>query len=60
MGLDDGGLLVGEALLLGLSELLDEAHRSSLESSLESPSRSGVNELHELQEGQQTQEGQPE
>ena len=45
VGLDHGGLLVGASLLLGLSELLDEAKRSSLESSLEPSSGSGVNEL---------------
>ena len=45
VGLDGRGLLVDLALLLGLSELLDQTHRSSLESSLESSSRSGVDEL---------------
>lgn len=47
MGLDDGGLLVGAGLLLGLAELLDEAHRARLESALEATAGTGVDELDE-------------
>lgn len=45
VGLDSGGLLVGESLLLGLPELLDQTKRLPLESSLEPSPGSGVNEL---------------
>jgi hypothetical protein len=45
MRLDHRGLLVGASLLLGLAELLDEAHRAALESALEPPAGTGVDEL---------------
>lgn len=45
VGLDHGGLLVGSSLLLGLSELLDQSHWSSLKTSLEPPSGTSVDEL---------------
>ena len=45
VGLHDRGLLVGGRLLLGLAELLDEAHRLALEAALEPTTRTGVNEL---------------
>lgn len=45
VSLDHGGLLVRTGVLLGESELLDETHGLSLQSSLEPSSGSGVNEL---------------
>ena len=45
VGLYDRGLLVGGRLLLGLAELLDEAHRLALETALEPAAGTGVNEL---------------
>lgn len=45
VGLDHSGLLVGASLSLSLSELLDETHGSSLKTSLEPPSGTGVDEL---------------
>mgnify|MGYP007001960829 FL=1 len=50
VGLDHGGLLVGSSLLLGLSELLNETHWSSLKTSLEPPSGTSVDELFERKE----------
>jgi hypothetical protein len=47
VSLDHCGLLVGSSVLLGCTELLDEAHGFTLESSLEPPSCSGVDKLHE-------------
>lgn len=46
--LDRGGLLVRGSLCLCLAELLDEAHGSSLESSLEPPANTGGYYLHEV------------
>lgn len=48
VGLDGGRLLVGGGLLLGLSELLDQSQRLSLETSLEPSPGSGVDEVNEL------------
>lgn len=45
VGLDGGRLLVGGGLLLGLSELLDQSQRLSLETSLEPSPGTGVDEL---------------
>ena len=47
VGLHDRGLLVGGRLLLGLAELLDEAHRLALETALEPPASAGVDDLKE-------------
>lgn len=47
VGLDGRGLLVGAGLLLGLAELLDEAHGAALESALEATAGTGVNEVDE-------------
>lgn len=48
VGLDDGGLLIGRGLLLGLAQLLDEAHRAALETALEPPACAGVDQVDEL------------
>ena len=45
MGLDDGGLLIWRGLLLGLAELLNEAHGLALETALEPTAGAGVDEL---------------
>ena len=45
VGLDDCGLLVWGRLLLGLAELLDEAHRLALETALEPPAGTGMDDL---------------
>lgn len=45
VGLDDGGLLIGRSLLLGLAELFDEAHRAALETALEPSAGTSVDEL---------------
>ena len=45
VGLDDGGLLVWRGLLLGLAELLDEAHGFALETALEPTAGAGVDDL---------------
>ena len=46
VGLDDGGLLVWRGLLLGLAELLDEAHGLALETALEPTAGAGVDDLY--------------
>ena len=43
--LDDRGLLVWGRLLLGLAQLLDEAHRLALEAALEPAARARVDNL---------------
>ena len=48
VSLDEIGLLVGLSLLLGLPELLDQAHRLSLETTVDSAPGAGVDELAEL------------
>ena len=48
MGLDEVGLLVGLGLLLGLSELLDQAHGLALETTVEPSAGTSVNEVTEL------------
>ena len=45
VGLHDRGLLVGGRLLLGLAELLDEAHGLALQAALEPPAGAGVDDL---------------
>lgn len=47
VGLDDGGLLVGLALGLGLAELLHERKRLALEAALEATTGTRVDELGE-------------
>jgi len=48
MGLDDLRLLTRGSVLLGSTELLDETHRLTLKTTLESSTSTTVNELHEL------------
>lgn len=48
VGLDDGGLLVRRGLLLGLAELLDQAHGLALEAALETATGASMDELDEL------------
>lgn len=48
VGLDGCGLLVGGSLSLSLAELLDETHWLTLETTLEPPSNTGVDNLHEV------------
>jgi hypothetical protein len=46
--LDEVGLLVGLGLLLGLSQLLDKAHRLALETAVEPTAGTGVDEVTEF------------
>jgi len=48
VGLDEVGLLVGLGLLLGLPELLDQAHGLALEAAVDSTPGAGVDELAEF------------
>ena len=48
MGLDDLRLLTRGSVLLGSTELLDETHRLTLKTTLESSASTAVDELHEL------------
>lgn len=48
VGLDGRRLLVGCSLLLGLAKLLDETERLALETALEPPAGTGVDELYEI------------
>jgi hypothetical protein len=48
MGLDNLGLLTSRGVLLGSTELLDETHRLTLKTTLESSTSTTVDELHEL------------
>ena len=43
--LDDGGLLIGGCLLLGLAQLFDETHWSTLETALEAAAHACMDEL---------------
>ena len=46
--LDEVGLLVGLGLLLGLAELLDQAHGLALEAAVDPAARAGVHNVAEL------------
>lgn len=48
MGLDEVGLLVGLGLLLGLAELLDQAHGLALQAAVDSAPGTSVNDITEL------------
>jgi hypothetical protein len=48
VGLDKVGLLVGPGLLLGLAELLDQAHGLALETAVESSAGTSVDKVTEL------------
>lgn len=48
VGLDEVGLLVGLGLLLGLAELLDQAHGLALEATVESATGTSVDDIAEL------------
>ena len=48
VSLDEIGLLVGLGLLLGLAELLDEAHGLALETAVESSAGTSVDDIAEL------------
>lgn len=48
VGLDEVGLLVGLGLLLGLSELLDEAHGTALQAAVDPAAGAGVDDIAEL------------
>lgn len=52
VGLDEVGLLVGLSLLLGLAELLDEAHGLALQTAVDSSASTGVNDIAELVGGE--------
>ena len=52
VGLDEVWLLVGLGLLLGLAELLDQAHGLALETAVESAAGAGVNDIAELLRGE--------
>jgi hypothetical protein len=45
MSFDNSRLLIGRGLLFCFAELLDETHRTALESALESTASTGVDEL---------------
>lgn len=48
VGPDDGGLLVGGCLLLGLAQLLDKTHGAALEAAREASACAGVDNLHKV------------
>lgn len=48
VSLDEIGLLVGLGLLLGLAELLDEAHGLALQTAVEASAGTGVDNIAEL------------
>jgi hypothetical protein len=48
VGLDEVGLLVGLGLLLGLAELLDQAHGLALQTTVEPAASAGVHDIAEL------------
>lgn len=48
VGLDEVGLLVGLGLLLGLAELLDQAHGLALKTTVEPAAGAGVHDIAEL------------
>lgn len=48
VGLDEVGLLVGLGLLLGLAELLDQAHRLALQTAVEPAAGTSVHDITEL------------
>jgi hypothetical protein len=48
VGLDEVGLLVGLGLLLGLAELLDQAHGLALQTTVEPAAGAGVHDIAEL------------
>lgn len=50
--LDKVGLLVGLGLLLGLAELLDQAHRLALETAVKTAAGAGVDDIAELFRGE--------
>jgi len=52
VGLDDGGLLHGGSVLLGLAELLDKTHGLALKAALETSAGAGVDEVHQLLGGE--------
>lgn len=52
VGLDEVGLLVGLSLLLGLTELLDQAHRLALKTAVEASTGAGMDEVAELLRGE--------
>ena len=52
VSLDEVWLLVGLGLLLGLAELLDEAHGLALQTTVEPTAGAGVNDIAELLAGE--------
>lgn len=48
VSLDNVGLLVGLSLLLGLAQLLDEAHRAALQTTVDPAAGTGVDDIAEL------------
>lgn len=52
VGLDLVGLLVGLGLLLGLAQLLDQAHGLALEAAVEPAPRAGVHDIAQLVGGE--------
>lgn len=52
VGLDEVGLLVGLGLLLGLAELLDQAHGLALETTVEPATGTGVDDIAKLLGGE--------
>lgn len=52
VSLDEVGLLVGLSLLLGLSELLDEAHGAALQTAVDPSAGTGVDDISELVRGE--------
>lgn len=52
VSLDEVRLLVGLSLLLGLAELLDEAHGAALQAAVDPAAGAGVNDITELVGGE--------
>jgi hypothetical protein len=52
VSLDKVGLLVGLSLLLGLAELLDEAHGLALQATVEPATSTGMDDVAELVGGE--------
>jgi hypothetical protein len=57
VGLDDIGLLVGLSFLLGLAQLLDQAHRLALQATVEAAAGTGMDKIAQLLRGQIQESG---
>lgn len=57
VGLDEIGLLVGLGLLLGLAQLLDQAHGAALQATVEPAAGTSVNDIAQLLRGEVEESG---